>query len=114
MKSEIDTTRNELRVLWACIKKIAEEDIATPADQGLLMEALSAVAEQEKDTTKPFKMKLDSKFLKPCWHCCNIVLNNNLVKNHIEATAVIGILEKLAIEIDKETMMGKPVLELIK
>ena len=112
--NELDTNKHEIKALWKCIRIVLDNGIASPADAGLLMEAMSRVAEQYKETTKGYTLKLEDKFLKPCWHCCNIVLQNDLVKEQTELTVIILLLEKLAEEIDYNTMMDKPALELVK
>ena len=112
--NKIETNKHEVNALWGCIKTVLDNGIASPSDAGLLMESMSRVAEQHKETAKDYSIKLEDKFLKPCWHCCNIVLQNELARDHTEATVIILMLEKLAQEIDNNAMMGKPVLEIVK
>lgn len=114
MKIEIEIKRPELLAIHSTIMIILNNDIPEPQDAALLLEAMSDIAKQDKDTKKDFKLKLKEKQLKPLWHCCNIVLKNELQRDHIHATEVMTIFSKIAIEIDKLEAMKKPALELVE
>lgn len=112
--TEIKIKRNELLALHSCIMIVLNNDIPSPADAGILTEALSDIAAQDKGTNKEFNLKLKRKQLEPLWHCCNIVLKNNLHKDHIHATGIIPIFGKIGIVIDQAIAMNKrPNLELV-
>lgn len=111
---EIKIKRNELLGVHSCIMIVLNNEIPAPQDAALLLEAMSDLANQDKDTKKEFTIKIKEKQLKPLWHCCNIVLQNELQKGHMHATDIIQIQTKLAEAIDAQTMMGVRPLELVK
>lgn len=79
------------------------------------MEIMSDIARQDKDTKKEFNLKLKENHLIPCWHCCKIVLDNELQRDHIHATEIMTIISKIATEIDKqEAMKTRPNLRLVE
>lgn len=111
---ELQVKRPELLALHSCIMIVVNNEIPSPSDAGLLLECLSDIAKQDKDTSKEFRLKLEDKQLIPCWHCCNIVLKNKLQRDHIHATEVMQVFMKLAEEIDIQTTMKKrPYIELV-
>lgn len=113
--NEFDIKRQELLAVHSCIMIVLNNDIPSPSDAAMLMETMSEIASKDKDTKKEFKLKLKSERLVPLWHCCNIVLQNNLHKDHIHATEISQIMSKLAITIDQNAAMEKkPQLELVK
>lgn len=77
-------------------------------DVGLLMECMSRIAEQDKITEGKewITLNLEDKYIKPCWHCCKIVLDNNLQKDHHHATDIIMIFEKIGELANKIDVMG--------
>lgn len=112
---EITVTRPELLALHSCLLIVVNNDIPSPSDIGLLMTIMTEVASQDKDTKKEFKLKLKQESTKPLWHCCNIVLSNDLARDHIHATEIMSIFHKLAVAIDQDVAMGaRPGLELVK
>lgn len=113
-KHSIAMKRGELIALHSCVTTVINKEIASPADTGLLMEALDELASQDKDTNKEFSVKLRDKFLRPIWHCCKIVLDNNLQRDHVHATDIMSGFSKVAKEIDKTIAMGRPPLEIIQ
>lgn len=112
---EFEVERQHLHACWKAVKKVIENDIPeTPSEQALLMELLSDIAAQDKDTNKEFKLKLKKKQIVPIWHCLNIVLQNQLYGHHTEVPVISQIIASIAIEADKDAMMNtKPKLELV-
>lgn len=113
---EFPIKRGHLLALHHNVKTIIENEVpSTPAEVALLMEALTEMAKQDKQTKKEFNLKLKEKFLKPCWHCCNIILQNELQKDHIHAEETMWIQTLLAQKIDALTQMEiKPSLTLLE
>ena len=112
-KHEIKLKRKNLLALHQCIMIVLNNDIPDPADAGLLLELMSRIAEQDKVTTDEFTLKLEDKYMRPAWHCCNIVLQNGLQKDHFHATDTFKIFELIAEKIDNKSMMETSPLQLI-
>jgi len=113
--NELESNKHEVHTLWKSVKRILENnDIANPSDVGLVMELFSRVAEQYKETTKAYKLKLEDKFLKPAWHCLNINLQEELYESQDELTVCVILIEKIAPLIDGQTQMGISPLTLVK
>jgi hypothetical protein len=113
--TEIEIKRHELLAADSCVKIVLQNDIpANAKDRGLLMESLTEIAKSDKDTKKEFKLKLGNKFPIPIWHCCNIVLQNNLYKDHVHMTDISSVMAKLAKAIDDNNLMNTPALEIVK
>ena len=107
--------RVHLHACWKAVKRVIENDIPeTPSDEALLMELLSDIARQDKETKKEFKLKLKKKQIVPLWHCLNIILQNKIYESHTEVPVISQIIASIAIEADKDAMMNtKPKLELV-
>lgn len=87
----------------------------TKEDIGLLMEALSDIAIQHKNTAKEYKLKIKEKQIKALWYCCKIVLDNNLQRDHVHATDIMSVFSKIAKVIDDLIAMDKsPSMRLLK
>lgn len=114
-QSKIEVQRSELVALHSCIAIVINKGIPSNEDCAFLMEAMTHIADQEKKTKKSFNVKIDHKYIKGLWHCCKVVLDNDLQKDHVHATDISKIMSKIAIEIDKIIAMDKkPSLELVK
>ena len=112
---ELEIKRPELLAAHSCVMIVLNNQIASGADAGLLLELLSDIAEQDKETTKDFKLKIKPKQLQPLWHCCNIVLQNNLQKDHVHATEISTIFSKIGIACDQQIAMNEaPKLKLVE
>jgi hypothetical protein len=111
---EFTIKRGHLLALHQNIRIILDNDI--PSDQesvGLLLEILTDIAKQDKDTKKEFTLKLKRKQMKPAWHCSRIVLDNRLEKDHIHAEETMYLMALMAKEIDAADALDRPVLQLL-
>lgn len=97
---KIKTPRQELLALHSCIAKVISLDIPQPSEAAMLMSIMTELALQDEDKKQVF-LKLKDESLVPCWHCCNIVLQNNLQKDHVHSSEIMSIMQKIAEAIDE-------------
>ena len=108
-------TRAHLLSCWKAVKRVLENDIVTSNEErSLLLELISDIAKQDKDTKREFIMKIKPKQIVPLWHCLRIYIDNEFYKDHTELPIVSQIITEVAIEADKESHMNtKPSLKLV-
>lgn len=113
---EFPIKRGHLLALHQNIRTIIDNDIpSSKEDIGLLLELLTDISKQDKDTKKEITLKLKTKQLKPSWHCCNIILQNEMQKDHIHAEETMWIMSLIAQKIDALAQMEvKPSLTLLE
>ena len=111
---KIQTNKIEVHALWTCIKKIIELGIPEEKDAAILLDAMTAIAKQAKETTKPYKVRFIDEHLIPCWTCLDIFLKEGMCKTKDEVAVLSSVMEKLAAEIDRPAKMSFPFLKLLK
>lgn len=117
---EFKMQRSNLLAIYSCIRLIIEASndekndlFISNADIGLLMECMTEVAKNDKDTNKELTVKLGFKFIEPIWHCLNMVIQNKLHKDQNHFTDICQIIEKFAVVLDAEKTMAVSPLKLV-
>lgn len=111
---ELKLNRNQLYACWNAVKTVIGREIPeAESDFGVLMELLSKLAEQDKETDLDFIIVLDDKFVVPLWHSLNIVIQNRL-HPQLELENITQAIFKVAEICDSRVTMGVSPLRLIK
>ena len=108
----IENHKDQFLSCWYSIKRIIKEEIPPPAEIGFLMETMSELAAQVKDTTKEHKVKLTVKKWVGVWNCLNVCLNNQLYSGQGQQTMMLEMLSIVAVKVDGAVMGEVPPEEL--
>ena len=100
----LETRLHIVKAGWLAIKIVLDNEIpATPAETAFLMETLSDVAAMVDDGVDK-KATLDVNHEKgvAIWHCCNVVIMNDLYYNKNDKMHMMEIMSLLAPKLDGE------------
>lgn len=114
----IGLAHHEMLSAWSSVKKMIELNIpTTPSDVAFLGQLLTTIAkgvdehkkDEEFDTT-PFKLKMKLPQWISLWHCCNVMVQNNLYSNKGQEAAILQVMSVISPRIDEE--LSRPATKL--
>jgi hypothetical protein len=105
----INITIGQFWGAWLALKRVIEKDIpSSQQDVAFLMETMSYISDQAKDTNKNFNISMPFNRARALWFCCDITVKNKLYRNIYQQAAILEVQSYLAIELDKIVSMFTP------
>lgn len=96
-KIKMETNTAEHRALWTCVRAVLEEGLVPEPEIDAVFELMEDLANQEKDSRKPYNIILPINYFVGMWHCVNTCRKFDLFNEDTEMNvAVDGLALKLA------------------
>lgn len=94
---KMETTTDEHRNLWLCIRLVLEEGLVPEPEIDACISLMEKLAIQEKDSRKPYFITLPINYFVGLWHCVNTCRKFDLFKDDKKVDKIVdGLALKLA------------------
>ena len=106
---EIEVYRTHLHLIWFSLKFAIDKGFpANPQDEAFLLETMTDVAKQDKNTSDAFKMRLSWQKWYGVWNCLNMMIQNQFITEMTKITATSQTMLLIAQALDAGKTMDIP------
>lgn len=103
---KVEGTKHQFMAAWASIKRVIIEEVpSAPAENGFLMETLTDLAKQVKDTNKNHYCRMTVRKWMGIAQCVKFILDNKMQSNEMQALCLCEILTKIMKSVEQADMM---------